>query len=212
MKIQKRALNSRHAAALLAAAFVVLVAAPGALADDDSEAHEFTGARKCKSCHEKDPIGNQYAIWLESGHAKALQSLASDQAKTWAKDAGVADPQTDEKCVKCHVTAFGVSEELLGIKYSRDEGVSCESCHGAGRDYRKKAVMMDPDKSRDKGLTEITEKTCTACHNDESPAWDPKRYTLSSGGTSGFDFDQAVEAIAHPVPEDYDPMAEDEAE
>lgn len=211
MKIQQDVLNSRPAVTVLAAVFAVLVAAPGALAED-AEAHEFSGARKCKSCHEKEPIGNQYAIWLESGHAKALQSLASDQAKTWAKEAGVADPLTDEKCVKCHVTAFGVSEELLGIKFSRDEGVSCEACHGAGRDYRKKSVMMDPDKSREKGLIDITEKTCTACHNDESPAWDPKRYTLASGGTSGFDFDQAVEAIAHPVPEDYDPMAEGDAD
>lgn len=30
------------------------------------------------------------------------------------------------------------------------------------------------------------------------------------GSRSGFDYEQAVQAIAHPVPEGYDPSAEDE--
>ncbi len=212
MKLQETSSSVRRPLIFGALVFALFLPGAQALAQDADEAHEFTGARKCKSCHEKEPIGNQYAVWLESGHAKALESLATDQAKKWGADAGVADPQTDDKCVKCHVTAFGVDEELLGIKFTREEGVSCEACHGAGRDYRKKAVMMDPDKSRAKGLISITEKTCTACHTDESPAWDPKRYTLANGSTTGFDYEQAVKLIAHPVPEDYDPMAEGEAD
>jgi hypothetical protein len=33
---------------------------------------------------------------------------------------------------------------------------------------------------------------CTACHNDESPTWDPAK---------GFDYEAAKEKIAHPIPE-----------
>ena len=45
-----------------------------------------------------------------------------------------------------------------------------------------------------------------------TPAWDPQRYTLADGSKVGFDYDQAVKAIAHPIPEGYDPKAHGEAD
>jgi hypothetical protein len=211
MKTQGQNLDKFRTLVISAGVLLLLGAAPGARASDD-DAHEFIGASKCKSCHEKEAIGDQYGIWLNSRHAKALESLATDQAKTWAAEAGVADPTTDDKCVSCHVTAHGVSEELLGSKFKREDAVSCEACHGPGSDYRKKAVMIDPDKSREKGLWEADEKLCVTCHNDKSPAWDPQRYTRADGSKAGFDYEAAVKLIAHPVPEDYDPMADGEAD
>jgi hypothetical protein len=89
--------------------------------------------------------------------------------------------------------------------------VQCESCHGAGKDYRKKKVMIDQDLAISKGLIyPPKEKDCRACHNDDSPAWDPERYTLANGTKTGFDFDLASKAIEHPVPEGYDPTADDD--
>jgi hypothetical protein len=64
----------------------------------------------------------------------------------------------------------------------------------------------------EKGLVLQSEEICVECHNDESPAWDPERYTLADGTKVGFDYDQAVEEIAHAVPEGYDPSAEGEAD
>jgi hypothetical protein len=177
-----------------------------------SSAHDFVGAKKCKSCHGKEAIGNQYGVWLESGHAKALDTLATDQAKEWATEAGVADPQVDDRCVKCHITAHDVPAERLGRKYSRADGVSCEACHGAGKAYRKKKIMIDREVAESKGLVPQSEAICLECHNDESPAWNPERYTQADGSKSGFDYDQALKEIAHPVPEGYDPMAEGEAD
>ena len=37
----------------------------------------------------------------------------------------------------------GAAAELLGKKYDVAEGVGCESCHGAGADYKKKKIMED---------------------------------------------------------------------
>jgi len=54
--------------------------------------HKFTGHRKCKTCHKKQEIGNQYGIWLESSHAKTYATLATDKAREWATEAGVDDP------------------------------------------------------------------------------------------------------------------------
>ncbi len=162
--------------------------------------HEYVGAAKCKTCHGKEEIGDQYSVWKKGPHASALDSLATDQAKEWATEAGVADPTTDEKCVKCHTTAYGVSDDLKGSKFSHDEGVTCEACHGAGKDYRKKKIMVDHDESVAKGMVEMSEAVCKECHNEDSPAY------------QGFDYKAAIKKIAHPVPEGYDPFAEDDEE
>jgi hypothetical protein len=174
--------------------------------------HEFVGHNKCKTCHKKTDIGNQYGAWLESGHAKAFETLGTEKAKKWGAEVGVDDPQTDDRCIKCHSTAHGVPDDMVSKKFDRTAGVQCESCHGAGKDYRKKKVMIDRDKAIEKGLVIPTEEVCTKCHNDESPAWDQQRYTLADGSTVGFDYEQAAKKIAHPVPEGYDATATGEAD
>ena len=186
-----------------------------ARADDDSKTREseFIGANKCKTCHRKQAIGDQYGIWAKSKHAGAFKTLAGDKAAEWAAEAGVEDPQTDERCVRCHVTAYGVPESRLARTFDPKLGVQCEACHGAGSGYRKKKIMADRELAISKGLiSPPKEEGCRDCHNDKSPAWKPDRYTLSDGTKVGFDFEQAKKAIEHPVPEDYDPMAQGEAD
>ncbi len=195
----------------IAVAMMCLLAGP-AFAGGPAGEHKYGGVKKCRSCHKKEPIGNQIGSWEKTTHATAFQTLSSEQAKEWATEAGVADPTTDEACVKCHVTAYGVPAERLGMKFKIEDGVQCEACHGAGTKYRKKKIMIDRDLAVENGLVLQSAEVCTTCHNDESPAWDPGKYTLADGTTTGFDYDKAVAEIAHPVPEGYDPMAEDEAD
>lgn len=192
--------------ALLVLAFLIPKSAAS------GEAHEYVGHKKCKNCHAKEAIGDQYGIWIESSHAKTYATLSTEKAVEWAAEAGVSDPQTDERCVSCHTTAYGVPDEMVSKKFDRTDGVQCEACHGPGKDYRKKKIMIDRDKSLAAGLILPTEAVCVECHNDESPAWNPERYTLADGTKTGFDYEQAKAAIAHPVPEDYDPLAEGEAD
>jgi hypothetical protein len=204
-----RAVRPGHRGRLCLLALSFCLAAFAATAGDE---HDFVGVAKCKTCHKKDGIGNQIAAWEDTKHAKAYETLASDQAKKWAEEAGVGDPQTADECVKCHVTAHGVPEDRVSVKFDKTLGVQCESCHGAGKDYRKKKIMIDQDAAIAKGLVPQSEKVCVTCHNDESPAWKDDRYTKADGSKVGFDYEQAVKAIAHPVPEGYDPMADGEAD
>jgi cytochrome c553 len=171
--------------------------------------HQYVGAKKCKSCHEKEEMGNQYDWWMLSAHGKAFETLATDKAKKWAAEKGLGDPQQSDECVKCHATAHGVPDEGVSRKFVRTAGVQCESCHGAGKDYRKKKIMIDRDLAISKGLVPQSEKVCVTCHNDESPAWNLERYTRADGSKVGFDYEQALKEIAHPVPEGYDPMADE---
>jgi len=165
--------------------------------------HSYVGVRKCKSCHGKELYGDQVSVWRAGPHAKAFESLSSDKAHEYAREAGIAGPPNQAaKCRKCHVTAEGVSDAFRKYALLETDGIQCESCHGPGADYRKKSIMSDADKASAKGLVKQTAEVCTTCHNDESPAWDPRRYALAGGGHAGFDFDQARAKIQHPIPPD----------
>lgn len=154
---------------------------------------EFIGAAKCKTCHRKPEVGEQYTKWEASAHAGAYVTLGTDKAKEIAAAKGIENPQTADECLACHVTAHGVAAELLGTKYSIEEGVSCESCHGAGGNYYKKTTMASITSGEIEGasvgLVTPTEETCVKCHNDKSPSFE------------GFDFAEYSAKIAHPIPD-----------
>ena len=153
----------------------------------------FVGAGKCKTCHKKPEVGEQFGKWSESAHANAYATLASDESKKIATDKGLGNPQEADECLQCHVTGHGVAADFLGTKYDKTEGVSCESCHGAGGDYYKKsmmkAIMSGETDGATVGLIKPDAKTCEGCHNDKSPTFE------------AFDYDEMVKKIAHPIPD-----------
>jgi len=153
----------------------------------------FLGAGKCKTCHKKAEDGEQFGKWSEGPHAGAYATLATDAAKKIATDKGLGNPQEADECLSCHVTGHGVAAEFLGSKYDKAEGVSCESCHGAGGDYYKKSVMKaitsGETEGASVGLITPDEKNCTGCHNDKSPTF------------KAFNYDEMVKKVSHPIPD-----------
>lgn len=170
------------------AALLLMGGAAGILAAEPS-AHAFVGADKCKVCHNSPAKGAQYTKWSESKHAKAFATLGTEEAKKLAAAKGIADPQKADACLKCHVTGHGQPADKLTDKYNASQGVSCESCHGAGGDYWKMEVMKDQAKSMAAGMVLPKEENCKTCHNAESPSF------------KGFDYAAASKTIAHPNPQ-----------
>jgi hypothetical protein len=182
--------------------FAWIVAAVGSVliagaASGSAGDFKYVGVKKCKTCHKKELIGDQYGKWQEAQHSKALETLKGEEAAEIAKEQGITGPASEsEKCLKCHVTAYGADASAFDKKpLKAADGVQCESCHGPGSAYKKKKTMSDRDKSVAAGMWEPgkDEKICTACHNDESPTWDAEK---------GFDYEKRKEEIAHPIPED----------
>jgi len=169
-----------------AGAALVFVSSGPSQAEESASlpAHQYVGAAKCKSCHKKELMGNQHAKWMKGPHAKAYETLKGDKAAEVAKEKGIATPPYETKeCLGCHTTAYGLPAAAFKKKpLKAQDGVQCESCHGPGSNYRKKSIMSDEKKSIANGLVLPTEEVCTACHNDESPTWDP---------AVGFDFEEA---------------------
>jgi nitrate/TMAO reductase-like tetraheme cytochrome c subunit len=182
---------------------IVFAALVGAASAPSPERHQYVGASKCKTCHGKELIGDQYSAWARSVHARAFETLKGEEALRIARERGLpAPPHESDECLRCHVTAHRASATEIAYEIRRQDGVQCESCHGPGKDFRKKKIMSDREKAVSLGLREADKDAtiCTACHNPESPTWDPNRYSTSQG-PSGFDFAQAKERIPHPIPE-----------
>ena len=150
--------------------------------------HKFVGVDKCKTCHKLAKYGDQNAIWEKSKHANAYATLASEESKKIAKEMGIDDPQKSEKCLTCHVTAYGVADEMKEASFKMEEGVGCEACHGAGADYKKMSIMKNREKAVAAGLLIPDEKTCLNCHNEKSPTYKP------------FKYEERYKEIAHPKP------------
>lgn len=182
-------MNVSKAMRIIAAAMLVTTFAIGSAVAAD---HVFTGAAKCKPCHNKPVDGAQYDQWMATQHAKAFATLATDAAKAAAKAKGIEDPQTAAACLKCHVTGYGAAAALLGEKYNKAEGVTCESCHGAGGVYYKMTVMKEIAAGKVDGATvgmiKPAKDVCVKCHNAESPTF------------KSFSFDEAIKKVAHPKP------------
>lgn len=154
----------------------------------EDKAHKYMGVANCKMCHSKKDEGEQFKQWQETKHAKAFETLGTDQAKELAKKQGIDDPQTSPKCLKCHVTGHGEPADRFDKKFDPKQGVQCESCHGAGGDYWKKETMKDKQKSIANGLRIPDEKFCRTCHNPESPSY------------VEFKFDEFWKKVQHPKP------------
>ncbi|MBI2921379.1 MAG: hypothetical protein HYY18_09880 [Planctomycetes bacterium] len=133
----------------------------------------FVGAKGCTPCHDAKSKGNQYATWMASKHAAAWRTLATPAAIAIGKEKGIADPQKDNACLKCHVTAFGEPAARLAKSFDPTQGIQCESCHGPGEFHRKERNLNAADFAEDEIIAAPDVKTCERCHNKESPAFKP---------------------------------------
>ena len=165
--------------------------------------HAYVGVEKCGTCHGEQLYGDQVSAWRAGPHARAFETLGTERAAEKAAERGITgSPQQADECLRCHVTAHGANFRLIKFELAQTDSVQCESCHGAGADYRKRSVMADEKKAVKKGLVEQAAEVCLACHNDESPSWNPTQYTLADGSEAGFDYEQAKQKIVHPTPEE----------
>ncbi len=166
-----------------------------------SPPREYTGSKKCRICHNAPVKGKMHDIWSESKHAHAYQTLLTEEAKQAAKKLGIDEPQKSGECLRCHATTYGLGKKPVTEKAKVEEGVGCESCHGAANDYSNLTIMGEREKAIAAGLIYPAKDVCTKCHNAESPTWNPERYTDKDGNKVGFDFEVLWEMIKHTIPE-----------
>ncbi len=150
---------------------------------------KYIGSIACGECHNSAEMGYQYSKWRLSKHARAYAILGTEKAKKIALEKGIeGDPQAADECLKCHTTGHGEPAGRFTEAFDPAQGVHCESCHGAGSEYRAEAIMLDPVASRAAGLLEVNRETCLKCHPAEVHG-------------EKFDFEAMWEKIDHSTPE-----------
>jgi|SRR3989304_3515072 len=156
--------------------------------------NKYVGVKTCSMCHKSEKQGKQFDIWKNSEHSKAFQTLTTQKADEIAKAKGLKKPAAESpECLECHVIGFGVDEKLLDKNFNYKDGVQCETCHGAGSEYKIISIMKDKKKSVSAGLREFKdtaaiEEFCKTCHNEKSPVY------------KEFKFKEGWDKIKHSVP------------
>lgn len=164
----------------------------------------YIGAIACRSCHRVKAKGEQFVHWsTKTPHPGAFERLATEEARAVAARLGVAEPQKDPACLRCHTTASGVDSARVEKTFRAELGVQCESCHGPGGWHRQQRLeasgRLAPEEAARQANTTIaipegeiripTEETCRACHNPDSPTFKP------------YDHKVFLEKVAHRNPQ-----------
>ncbi len=146
---------------------------------------KYVGAKTCGMCHKSEKQGQQLKIWSESKHAQAYKALTTAHADEISAKKGGKKAAENPECLKCHV-----GEKALVESAFKEDGVQCETCHGAGSDYKTMSVMKNKEEAKKKGLIlhEDAAKFCTTCHNSNSPTF------------KSFNYAEYWKKIAHPTP------------
>lgn len=149
-------LRARRALIVLVCAVPLLLTGGRMLAGAHSDEEEimsaevaghYLGVDNCGECHKAE-----VDAWMQSEHHTGFSELhRTDEARAIGKKLGIRRIKTDPQCVSCHYTPM-VQSGRVRTKY----GVSCESCHGAAKDWVK---IHD-----DYGGMDVTRETESAAH------------------------------------------------
>lgn len=138
---------------------------------------KFIGAIGCKSssCHGgAGPKREQYTIWSRQDfHARAFAILTNARSARIAETIGGGDAPTNSRCTVCHSPFQAVASARLASTAHADEGVSCESCHGAAGPWLRGHTRSDWTYAmrvtagmRDLRSLYARANTCVACHQN----------------------------------------------
>ncbi len=141
---------------------------------------QFVGTAGCKSssCHggagEKR---SQYFTWVQQDfHARAYAVLVDARSARMAETLSLPAAQTSERCTVCHSPLQSVAPARLAKTARVDEGVSCESCHGAAGPWLRGHTRKDWSYAtrvtagmHDLRNFYVRANTCVACHQNLAP-------------------------------------------
>jgi len=154
----------------------------------------YLGAQACGKCHDTPQMGHQFSKWRLAAHAKAYAALSMPESKEIAKLSGITqEPHQAKMCLGCHATASEEEDWRHGEEFHLEDGLQCEACHGPGSEYATEDIMKDRTKAMANGLRIYTREDCHICHR-------AKGSHDAVLKRKPFNLDQALLAIAHPIP------------
>ncbi len=112
--------------------------------------HDVMGVESCAKCH-----AAEVSVWKQTPHSTTFLTLhRKAEAQQIAGKLGLSSFKSDSACIKCHYTMQAVPTGIEAIS-----GVSCESCHGAAKNWI--------DVHNEYGGPGVTKESETAAHRIE---------------------------------------------
>ena len=144
------------------------------------ESGAFVGSVGCSSssCHGgAGPKRSQYITWSQKDfHTKAHAVLLNARSERIAEGLGIGPAQSSTRCTSCHSPFQSVAPRRLARTAHPDEGVSCESCHGAAGSWLRGHTRPDWTYNtrvaagmRDLRNLYVRANACVACHQNLAP-------------------------------------------
>jgi len=186
--------------------FLGFAVAPALSAKEPRQIQEssgtFVGSLGCKSssCHGgAGPKRSQYFTWSQKDfHTKAFTVLVDSRSQRIAEGLGIPAAQTSARCTVCHSPLQSVAMTRLTPNAHPDEGVSCETCHGAAGGWLRGHTRKDWTYNtrvgagmRDLRSLYVRATACAACHQYLEP-------TLLRAGHPDLFFELDGQSVAEP--------------
>lgn len=162
----------------------------------------FVGSVGCSSssCHGgAGPKRSQFITWTQQDvHARAFVILTSARSARMAESLGLGNAQTSPRCTVCHSPFQSVPAAHMRSAARADEGVSCETCHGAAESWLRGHTRPDWSYAtrvgagmRDLRSLYVRANACVACHQNVEP-------DLLDNAHPELNFELARQSVAEP--------------
>lgn len=199
--------------------FIVVALLAPAIAVASPDKYVGTGSCSSSNCHGSvNPrkasavLQNEYYTWLKHDkHSQAYTVLLKPDAKRMASLMALGDPAKEPLCLQCHTTYVPNSAQR-DEKYSVEDGVSCESCHGPAERWLETHAVTGETHQQNiaNGLADTVSldqraQLCVSCHYGDSE----KRvvHSLYGAGHPRLSFELDTYGVLQPkhwvVDEDY---------
>ena len=155
-----------------------------AVSAEPNASGQYVGVGSCSSsqCHgsvspreSTKVLQNEYSTWKKHDpHSRAWQMLLNEDSKRIAHHLGISAPEKEPLCLECHSTH--VQKGSAQSTFQVEDGVGCESCHGAAEKWLAPHAARDSSHANNVrlGMTELSSPSsqatlCLSCHfgNDD---------------------------------------------
>ncbi len=116
-------------------------------------------------------LQHEYVVWSRfDPHATAFATLRNERSAAMARRLGMGPAYQEPACLACHAEVVPAAAQ--GPRFQADDGLGCESCHGASGRWLAVHDDATPEaraESRTLGLRRLEDPrvlaaTCSGCH------------------------------------------------
>ncbi len=152
-------------------AYSALLIIPGIVAATGDEFSYYVGQSVCLECHAPGGAASACGVDPIPKHGQSFDALTREEASHIAALCGVSCPPTESQiCLGCHATAATTGPRWTKPTFDVNDGVQCESCHGAGSihvESFRTSRAGEPVQSAAR-LRIPDSDSCSACHRERA--------------------------------------------